>query len=119
MVGQPIYNSKKSNKMLFHQLVCTESFLTFCTYIPQTFPNCDAFTFYEESNGCFAWETCVDFNAESCSDCISGDASCEAAVRVRVITLFLNKPPLKTFVDLYFNMKKMSKEAASSSEIES
>ena len=42
----------------------------------QGIEGCKQFTFQASDNVCLAWQECVDFSAESCPDCISGDVTC-------------------------------------------
>ena len=46
----------------------------------QSFDDCRQFTYYEESSLCVAFEFCTSFSTDTCTGCISGDATCEALV---------------------------------------
>ena len=68
---------------LFHGLFGIK-YLTCNTYTCfQTFPDCRAITHYQNSGGCFIWDSCTEFSESSCTDCISGDSSCDAYVNIR------------------------------------
>ena len=42
----------------------------------QDYDSCYQFTHYSSNGLCFAWDVCLEFSASTCTDCISGDASC-------------------------------------------
>ena len=49
-------------------------------YLFQEFSDCDAFTYHQDTEGCFVWDFCGSFSPDTCPYCISGDASCDAYV---------------------------------------
>ena len=49
-----------------------QSCLEFC----RTVLNCHHFTHYADSDACFAFLNCNELSANSCDDCLSGDAVC-------------------------------------------
>ena len=42
----------------------------------QGIENCNQFTHFNSTGACYAWQTCLTFSENTCSDCISGDATC-------------------------------------------
>ena len=64
-------------------------------FASQTFDEGNQFTYYEDSQLCVAFEFCTSFSSDSCTNCISGDATCPDQVRLTIV--FSIYVALKTF----------------------
>ena len=47
-----------------------------CLEFCQSFLNCNQFTHYSDTKGCFAFYNCAQLSDEGCTTCISGDVTC-------------------------------------------
>ena len=48
--------------------------------ILQDVPDCTAFTHLADTQVCFAWDYCNTLSTDTCTDCISGDVTCDLVV---------------------------------------
>ena len=47
-----------------------------CLEFCQNSLNCNHFTYYSDSNGCFSFLNCNALSESTCDDCLSGESSC-------------------------------------------
>ena len=74
-------------------------------HIFQETESCVQFTHYADSMACFAWDICLAFSPQSCTDCLSGDVACP--LDTCSAPGICNGYQVKTFTSLTYGMLEM------------
>ncbi len=67
---------------MFHDVDDAQNCLEMC----QQSGDCEYFTFYEEDHSCLTFVNCLTFSTNSCTNCFSGESSCEGMSRLLMST---------------------------------
>ena len=64
-------------------------------------PDCNAFTHLQDTEVCFVWDYCTEFSPDTCTDCISGEVTCDATVSSITMSIILQSNDIRFPVALW------------------